>query len=135
MAQGPLLDGPGRLLRESLSGLSKRQQLISNNLTNVDTPGYRALDIPFEQVLDREVRKEGQLAMATTNPVHFRNASTMEQALSMQQPLVFRTDQNGVDVDAEMARLAETTIEYNALTQLTIGRLTMLRMAITEGRR
>ncbi|MGE5620276.1 MAG: flagellar basal body rod protein FlgB [Sphingomonadaceae bacterium] len=135
MAQGPLLDLTGRLLQESLSGLTKRQQLISNNLANMDTPGYRALEIPFEQVLDREMRKEGQLAMAATSPAHFRSPDTMEQALSMQQTAVFRTDRNGVDVDAEMARLAETTIEFTALTQLMAGRLALLRTAITEGRR
>ncbi len=135
MASGPLLDGAGLLLHESLSGLVKRQQLISNNLSNVDTPGYRSLDVPFEQVLDREIRKEGQLALAVTDPGHIGGPNAMEQALSMQQPAVFRADQNGVDMDAEMARLAETAIEFNAVSQLMAGRLAMLRMAANDGRR
>jgi flagellar basal body rod protein FlgB len=47
----------------------------------------------------------------------------------------FGRDENGVDVDAEMARLAEATIEYNTAAQLLSARLNMLRMAVSEGRR
>ncbi len=135
MPQGPLLDGPGQLLQESLSGLVKRQQLIANNLANVDTPGYRAMDIPFEQVLDREIRKEGDLRMVVTDPGHVGSSPVMEQALSKQQPVVFRTDRNGVDVDAEMSRLAETSIQFDAVSQLMAGRLAIMRMAVSDGRR
>lgn len=135
MAEGPLLDGTGRLLQEGLSGLVKRQQLIANNLANVDTPRYRAMDVPFEQVLDREIRKEGELQLAVTQPGHIATPAAMEQALSMQQPVVFRTDGNGVDVDAEMASLAETTVNFNAVSQLMAGRLAIMRMAVNDGRR
>ncbi len=135
MADAPLLDGTGRLLQGSLSGLVKRQQLISNNLANVDTAGYRSLDLPFEQVLDREVRKEGDLRMVVTQPGHISSPTVMEQALDTQQPVVFRTDGNGVDVDAEMARLAETSINFNAVTQLMAGRLAIMKMAVSDGRR
>lgn len=135
MAEGPLLDGTSRLLQEGLSGLVKRQQLIANNLANVDTPRYRAMDVPFEQVLDREIRKEGELQLAVTQPDHIATPAAMEQALSMQQPVVFRTDGNGVDVDAEMASLAETTVNFNAVSQLMAGRLAIMRMAVNDGRR
>lgn len=135
MAGGPLLDGPGQILQGSLSGLVRRQQLISNNLANVDTPGYRALEVPFEQVLDREMAREGRFAMVMTSPAHMGSSGAQEQALSVQQQGMFRTDGNGVDVDAEMARLAETAIDFNAVSQLMAARLSILKLAITEGRR
>ena len=122
------------LLHSSLSGLVKRQQAIANNLANMDTPGYRAMDVPFEQVLSREMRKEGEIRLAVTQPGHMASPSTMEQALAVQQPAVFKTDANGVDVDAEMAKLAETSISFNAVTQLMSGRLAIMRMAVREGR-
>jgi flagellar basal-body rod protein FlgB len=134
MPEGPLVDRTGLLLHESLSGLVKRQQLITNNLANVDTPGYKALDVPFEQVLNREIGKQGDLRMVVTQPGHISSDGTMEQALSMQQPVVFRTDANGVDMDAEMARLAETSVQFDAVSQLMAGRLAIMRMAVREGR-
>ena len=134
MAGGLLLDGTGQLLQQSLSGMVKRQQLIANNLANMDTPGYRAMDVPFEQVLTKEIRRGGDLRMAVTQPGHMDSSTPTQQAVGLQEPVVFRTDGNGVDVDAEMTKLAETSINFNAVTQLMAGRLAIMRMAISEGK-
>ncbi len=134
MAGGLLLDGTGQLLQQSLSGMVKRQQLIANNLANMDTPGYRAMDVPFEQVLTKEIRRGGDLRMAVTQPGHMGNSTSMQQGAAIQEPVVFRTDGNGVDVDAQMTELAQTNINFDAVTQLMAGRLAIMRMAINEGK-
>jgi flagellar basal-body rod protein FlgB len=45
-----------------------------------------------------------------------------------------RNDLNNVDIDRQMVELAETTISYNALTQLTSAKLALLKAAINGGR-
>lgn len=54
------------LASRQLKHLAARQAVISGNIANVNTPGYRAQDVtPFREVLDKTT-----LAMASTNPGH-----------------------------------------------------------------
>jgi len=125
-----------QLLRESLTGLTQRQQVIANNLANMDTPGYRTIDVPFEQVLGRQLGREGEMTLTRTSAGHIGAPQVgMSGASGEQGQLVFRTDGNGVDVDAEMERLAETGIQFSAVTQLLSARIAILKSAVSEGRR
>ena len=52
--------------------LSVRQSTVSGNIANANTPGFRAMDVaPFNAVLDNT-----NMPMATTNPLHFTDATT-----------------------------------------------------------
>ncbi|MGI5836053.1 MAG: flagellar basal body rod protein FlgB [Chloroflexota bacterium] len=125
-----------QILQNSLSGLSQRQRLIANNLANIDTPGYRSFDVPFEQVLERTITNGPDLPLQLTSAGHIGAPSgTMPSLTAVQSPSVLRTDGNGVDVDAEMAKLSETVIQFNAVTQLLSAKLAILQSAATEGRR
>ena len=131
----PLLDGTSLLLRQGLSGLTRRQELIANNLANMDTPGYRAADVPFEQVLDRQIRQSGDIPMLMTADLHMNGGTSQLARMETTMGAAMREDGNGVDVDYEMSRLAETTIQFNAVTQLFAARMALLRSAVTDGRR
>lgn len=125
-----------QLLESSLSGLTQRQRLVANNLANVDTPGYRSFDIPFEQVLERSITSGKDLPLLVTSAGHMSALSGAPAAfVAEQRPSAFRTDGNGVDVDAEMEKLSETAIQFNAVSQLLSARIAILKSAATEGRR
>lgn len=130
-----MIDRPGEVLRNGLSGLAERQKLIANNLANVDTPGYRSLDVSFERILERQVKGSTDLALVTTSPAHMAAPPPGENFSAQGLAKATRAGDVGVDVDAEMARLSETVIEYNAVAQLMAARLSLLRSAVTEGRR
>lgn len=133
-----ILSGDQRMqvLQTSLSGLTQRQRLIANNLANVDTPGYRSFDVPFEQVLSRTISNGRDLQLKLTSAGHMRASGGAKDTLAaVQSPAVFRTDGNGVDVDIEMEKLSETVIQFNAVTQLLSTRMAILQSAATEGRR
>ena len=131
----PLLDGTSLLLRQGLSGLTKRQELIANNLSNMDTPGYRAADVPFEQVLDKQIRQTGDIPMMMTADLHMNAGASQLARMETTRGAAMKEDGNGVDVDYEMSRLAETTIQYNTVTQLFAARMALLRSAVSDGRR
>lgn len=151
MADGILLNGAGAVLRDGLSGLAKRQQLIAGNIANMETPGYRARDVKFEAVLQRELSGEKPLPMLRTASMHvdgtgdqmFTTSPAQIDGSTGEEPRFatverggpFQADGTGVDVDYEMARLSETTIQYNAVAQLMASRISILRSAVTEGRR
>ena len=132
-------------VQTALRGLSMRQQAIGNNIANVDTPGFKGTDVAFEAELKRAMGGSGPgggigLALATTDSGHMAGRlGGITQAVAPQEVELpgsqLRNDGNNVDVDREMARLAETSITYNALVQAMNMKLAGLRSAIYEGRR
>lgn len=111
-------------LERGLDASSLRNTVLANNLANVDTPGFKRSDVSFEGLLEQETQKAGKLSTQPWKPqvVVDTNTST-------------RQDGNNVDVDAEMTNLAENSIYYEALIQQLTSQFSMLRTAITEGRR
>lgn len=123
-----------QLIRLGLDGLSLRQQVIAHNIANADTPGYQAQAVTFEEALQRQIRGQSQrLALVTTHPAHLREQAPILAPQVVARPATtMRPDGNNVDIDLEMSQLAETTIRYQALTQLAAGKLALLKAAVTE---
>ncbi len=115
------------LLAKSLDAYSLRHKVISNNIANVNTPGFKRSYVSFES----------QLAQIVGD----RNAKGRAEALASFQPAVevdaattTRYDGNNVNVDSEMADLAENTLSYTLTSQLLKTKLSMFRHVISEGR-
>ena len=123
-------------LNRALDGLARRQQVISGNLANVDTPGYRASTVDFETALQRAEGADGRLRLEVTRAGHL--AAPNSNSLDAVQ-LVARTggstraDGNNVNVDQELMELSATGIEYQALTQLVSKKMLLLK-SIATGR-
>ena len=127
-----------RLLEGALTGLATRQRVIGNNVANVDTPGFKAARVDFEQALRRASGRSEELAMmavpnAVSGPEN-EPASVRPEVVTLNLT-TRRGDGNNVDVDQEMVELAQTNLTFNALAQLMSGRMQILRTVITEGRR
>ncbi|MEA2638676.1 MAG: flagellar basal-body rod protein FlgB [Chloroflexota bacterium] len=122
----PAVTPSDRLIQAALDGLALRQRVISQNVANVDTPGFKASHVEFEQALRTAlaggVDQAAHAADAPRAPTVVMNRGTGQ------------ADGNNVDVEGEMLSLAETNITYNALAQLASTRLRQLRTVITDGR-
>jgi flagellar basal-body rod protein FlgB len=135
-------DRTARILEKSLDGLSLRSQSISNNIANVDTPNFKATEVNFEQQLAAALGRPAgdDLPLALTHGAHIPlNARPSLDAVKPESvqltSTTMRNDGNNVDVDREMARLAETQLSYQASTQLLNQKLRLFREAIWEGKR
>jgi flagellar basal-body rod protein FlgB len=128
MSDSLFSDSAMRTARTALDGLSLRQQAISRNLANVDTPGYQSQTIDFEDTLKHLVDQDGSLPLETTSSSHLRPAS-QETGFSIahRQGGSFRADQNNVDVDVEMTDMSETGIQYQAVSQTISQKLLLLK--------
>ena len=105
-----------------------RQQLISRNLSNVDTPGYRAKSIDFESALKRSLDRGKGLSMQATDAHHL--ASPTQQVgyqLSNRPGGSVRADQNNVDIDVELTQMTEAGIAFQAVTQAVSKKLQLLK--------
>jgi flagellar basal-body rod protein FlgB len=117
-----------RASKAALDGLSMRQQAISRNLANVDTPGYQAETVNFEDTLKHLVDRDGSLPMETTNGAHLTSPSHDARfSLDMRPGGTFRADQNNVDPDVELTDMSETGIQYQAVSQAVSQKLLLLK--------
>lgn len=114
------------LLEQALSARALRQDLVSGNIANVDTPFYKARDIDFETMLIQKTReiyakesKSAPLTMAQTNAVHLTGMSdfnTAKATLYVRDGHMARNDGNTVDLDVESSELSKNAVMFNALT-------------------
>ena len=140
-----------RVLKLALDGLSLRHQVISNNIANVDTPGFRASEVSFEGQLRRLLGEDGYSPrdgtargrlcsdgmardMRRTNPAHLRSGTVQPTVAVLLSNAPMKNDLNNVDIDRQMVELAETTLSYSALAQLMSNKLSLLRTIINGGR-
>ncbi|MDE3136827.1 MAG: flagellar biosynthesis protein FlgB [Acidobacteriota bacterium] len=109
------------LLGNYLNLTAFRQQLVASNLANVDTPGYRTVDINFRSELARALAQPAGTAL---NPQVYDVAG-----------LAQRPDGNNVSVDRESMLLGETQLEYQTGVELWRAEMSNLIAAVSEGSR
>ncbi len=97
-----------------------RHELISSNLANVDTPGYRTQDIDFEGEIRRaEQRLEG---------------GSVSPHVQQVKGLIERPDGNNVSLERETMALARVQLQYRAGVELLRNEIHELQSAINEGK-
>lgn len=127
------------VLEQSLNHRLNKQNVISSNLVNSQTPGYRALGYEFEEQLRAAVGNDGGMAPKVTDPRHLKSpgldaGGDVKPDLFVKPTESIGNDGNTVDVDAEMADLAWNQTLYRATVELLNRRLAMLRYGINGGR-
>ena len=131
------LFGSNSLIEKSLDASWLRNETISHNIANVDTPGYKRKTVKFEEYLNSQL--EGSLETRTTDKRHIKastgNSEVTPRVTVDHSNMSMRLDGNNVDIENEMASMAKNTIKYNTLVQSLNARLRRLRSAIDEGGR
>ncbi len=119
------------ILEKAVYGSSLRHNAIVNNISNINTPGYKRVDVDFKTSLQAAVNnlQEGKKdeALKTIK-------QSMPEILNDSSSSV-RIDGNGVDIDSEMTALAENTLEYSVYVKLLAKKFEGLRTVISEGKR
>jgi flagellar basal-body rod protein FlgB len=114
--------------------LSRRQQIVTSNLANIDTPGYKTRDISFHATME-ELLSGNSGDLRTTRARHIDRAASASASESFEVPgLIERVDENNVDIDREMMKLSETSFDYTMMTQLLRGKFRALSTSINDGR-
>ena len=123
------------VLEQALSASSLRQQVISNNISNVNTPGFKKSEVVFEDLLQNAIG-DGKLQMTKTNSQHLplKQEGIPKPVVNVIDKTSFRTDGSNVDIDIEMANLAKNNIYYNAVVQQLSSYFSGIKSAIKEGR-
>ncbi|HTD80042.1 MAG TPA: flagellar basal body rod protein FlgB [Chloroflexota bacterium] len=117
--------GTDSYLRAAMSGLAARQRAIANNVANVDTPGFKASEVRFEDALKTAISRGTGATVNQTSLNAAASRSTLVDGTST------RADGNNVDIDHEMELLGEANLNYSAMTQVMSTRLGILRNVIS----
>ena len=109
----------------------ERQNLLVANLTHVDTPGYKPLDLERGSAFHGEL----QTAMATTDAGHLASTQTSPDFKVVEDPgATVGMDGNGVSIDREAVKIAANHVRYEALAGLVQGQLSSLAWAVNDGK-
>lgn len=103
-------------LRVSVAGLAARQNAISNNIANIETPGYQARKVEFEDALRGAVERGDP--PASVGP---RSATSLEPT---------RLNGSNVNLDEETLSHIDTTMRYQLTLRALDSKYGMLRDAI-----
>ena len=118
---------------ESLSVRSRRAEVLAANMASADTPGYKARDIDFDEVMQQaESGQPGGVQLARTDSGHIASdSSPFGGELYYRTPLQPDTgDGNTVDLQAERQRFMENSLRYQTSLEFLNGRIAMFRRAI-----
>ncbi len=113
------------LIGKALDYRAIRQDMISSNIANADTPFYRPRDVRFEEYLAHEKAKaldtnSNKLQMAQTDGAHI---ALQDEKTSYRPKTYFRdghmarNDGNSVDLDVETTEMSKNSVMFNALIQ------------------
>jgi len=127
MSNGVAFDRTVQLMEDRLSLNSLNQKLISSNLANINTPGYSAKAVTFDNAL-RESLEEHVLQMVRSNGSHL---APDDPVSAMTNPQVLES--GPVDLDNEMVKLAKNSIEYQYMVNMLNKKFSMLKLAIDDG--
>lgn len=128
-------------MESALSVASMRQSVLANNIANVDTPYFKRSDVAFEEMLAQAIGgQDGKEALPgrVTNARHIPiNGSSMtflpDPQVVTEDSTSINNNRNNVDIDKEMALMAENQLRYNLLVQQINHDVKMMRIGI-EGR-
>src|SRR5699024_1456017 len=127
-----IFDTTVHTLENSLDYAVKKNQAISNNIANVDTPNYKAKNVAFKEVLHQE---KNQLSNYKSHPKHLSSTSSKSPSyMTRQKDTTFNHNGNNVDVEKEMSDLAENQIYYQSLIDRLNGKFGLLQSVIRGGK-
>jgi len=119
-------------LKQALDAYSVRQRVIAENIANVQTPGYRARKVTFEENLRKAFQRRIALAPVPNPPrsIPIGTFSTSPVRV-VEDPDDYSNGVNNVNLEKEMTQMVETNLSYSLVARLLKGRIEMLRAAIT----
>ena len=127
-----LFDSTISLIENTLNLRAFRHKVLSSNIANIETPGYRAREVKFADELKRIGGNGAGTALVSTHPGHIgmNTDSSVNPEVTLVSTGAEALDGNSVSVDAEMVKLSENTMMYSVSAKLIKAKFRTLMAAI-----
>ncbi len=107
------------LLEAGLKAEAMRQRAIANNTANLQTPGYRRLNVKFEQLLNKAIESGGEFDFEEFEPEFYHPNNTAVKA-----------DGNDVNLEVEVGELVKNSLRHKAFIRLLNKKYSQIERAI-----
>jgi flagellar basal-body rod protein FlgB len=121
------------ILHSALNASNLRQDVISNNIANAETPGYKSKQVVFENILKQQLLNQTNFKGTRTDSRHFNIGlpSNLPQPEVVElTETIIQNSGNNVDIEEEMTRLSKNALWYYTLTQQLNSEFQKLSIAI-----
>jgi flagellar basal-body rod protein FlgB len=118
-------------LEGRMQWLAARQQVLTNNIANADTPGYRAMEVK-EPSFKSTLQHLGGVQLAQTNERHIsatRTSTASGEIMVNRRPIEVSPTGNSVNLEDEMSKAAQNVMDYQLATNLYRKQINMLMTA------
>lgn len=120
------IDKNMNLLEKMLDISAIKHKVIANNIANINTPGYKKMDVNFAEQLEKVLKD--------TSVNKFDNLQPKIVISKEETNETVRNDGNNVDMDKEISSLVRNTLSYNIYTQLMAKKVEMVKFAIENSK-
>ncbi|HEX7653594.1 MAG TPA: flagellar basal body rod protein FlgB [Verrucomicrobiae bacterium] len=109
--------------KKTLDAVALRQEAINHNINNLETPGYKRVDLApaFEKELAKATSENNSEGIASLNPTLAVDASAIPNS----------KDGNTVHLEDELMKMNQNAMTHSLETQMVTGALAKIRLAIT----
>ncbi|MBI5741665.1 MAG: flagellar basal body rod protein FlgB [Nitrospirae bacterium] len=123
------MDKGFKTLERIVQAANIRQKVITSNIANADTPGYKAKDVKFDNLLGKEMK------LLTTDAKHIGGSGSggASGKTSIEENLSWE-DRNNVELNVEVAKMTENALLHDTAVTILSSKIRMYKMAITRGR-
>ncbi|WP_447973795.1 flagellar basal body rod protein FlgB [Nitrospira sp. Kam-Ns4a] len=133
-----LFDRTMTMLERVLDIRAARHQVIASNIANEETPGYRAKELPFREMLMAVLHGTPASQLRITHPRHLGGHPSLTSLTAAHLVTAPEgsagLDANTVSLDRELANLTENTMQYQAAATILAMRFQQVLAAIREAR-
>ena len=134
MSDSRLFGYTSRLIGQALNVAAKRHNLITGNVANMDTIGYKPKDLDFNKALQRAMGEKEPDYLDKTHPDHLSpNDETPFNMSGKNSEDVDIYHLDSVNIDREMMNLMENNIKYRTIVELKLRKSAIKSYAIDEG--
>lgn len=121
-------------LEQALAYSSAKNRTIASNIANVDTPRYKSKDVTFKQTLNQAMKQPLYAKRTHEQHVPFDKNIHQPYQIVTKNHTSYNHNGNNVDIDKEMAALAQNQIFYQGLVDRMNGKFNSIQTVIREGR-
>lgn len=117
-------------LENAINITQERNTLISSNISNLDTPKYKAKDIDFKTALTHSMETHSGQYLKQTDPRHIRLKMNPTQSAEIFEENGEWNGYNWVNIDKEMTKLTENNLIYRTAVQALLKKIAIMKEVI-----
>lgn len=126
-----LFDGSIKMLNRALDVREAKHTRLASNVANLDTPGFRPVDVDFEASMGRLGEESIDAFRTDEQHMDLEQMGGIEELRGAESSATI--DGNTVDLDRTMTAMAENGMQYTAAARVVNKKLALLRYVASDG--